>query len=50
MPAEDSAKTDAQCLCSDAVRCSSSGTAGHASVKRFIPLGGWHYVGDRSVS
>lgn len=41
MAAEDSDKTAAQCLCSDAVRCSLSGTAGHASIKRFIPVGGW---------
>lgn len=50
MPAEDSAETDAQCLCSDAVRCSWSGIAGHASAKRFIPLDGWHVGGDRNVS
>lgn len=41
---EYSAKRDAQYSCSDAVRCSRSGNAGHASAKRFMPVGGWHIM------
>lgn len=44
MPVEDSGETDAQYLCSDAVRCSLSGNAGHACAKRFMPVGGWHIL------
>lgn len=44
MSVEDSAERDAQWLCSDAVRCSWGGSAGHPSFKRFMPVDGWHIM------
>lgn len=44
MPMECSVKIDVHFSSSDAVRCSWNGSAGHASAKRFMPVGGWHIM------